>query len=63
MKLNEISKNMDKLSDKKELNKSLDKMTLSILEVIRSDPHYYKDKKYARELILSVEKLNKKDQK
>lgn len=59
MKLEEISKNIDKLNNKNKLDKSLDKSMKSILEVLKSDPHYYKDKEYAKKIVKSLDKIKK----
>ena len=59
MKLNELSNNLEKITGNKELNKYLDKINISILKVIRGDPHYYKDKDYAKKIVLNMDKIKK----
>ena len=56
MRLSELSKNIDKINNKEELNRQLDKYVLSILKVIKNDPEYYKDKEYAKVLVMSNNK-------
>ena len=48
MKLNEISKNLDKFTGKKMINFIEDNIEKAIKKTILQNPEYYKDKEYAK---------------
>lgn len=56
MNLDEICKNIDKIVNKQEAKSLIDKYNLIILNTIKNDSSYYKDKPYVLEFIKNLNK-------